>query len=100
MIKDAVSSSSSIPYTSKEGYETLHQQCVSLLTTQHPISHAMRVPQISYFACNLRVNLGKNGKGWTIKGLIYAVRGSPHIAYTCSEGHGPLHQKWMSLLAA
>ena len=38
------------PYTSKEGYETLKQQWMSLFTAHHHISSAERVPIIWYFA--------------------------------------------------
>ena len=46
--------------TSNEGYETLQQQWITFLATQHSISRAEMIPQIWYFVCNFRVNLDWN----------------------------------------
>ena len=50
------------PHEYNEGYVTLHQQWLSLLTvrsTQFPTLIGY-LPKIWYFVCNLRVNLGQN----------------------------------------
>ena len=44
-------------YVSKEGYEALQWQWVSLITAWCLMMHAERVPKIPYFVCTLRVNL-------------------------------------------
>ena len=87
------------PYTSKEGYETLQQQCMFLLEALHPISYAERgYPQSSILdsisestlaemtrcepqeACRHYKNL-----------LLYAISSFGY--------YETLQQQWMSLLA-
>ena len=46
---DAIRSTSSHLYTSKECYDTLKQQCMYLLAAQHPNPRVERVLQIWYF---------------------------------------------------
>ncbi len=64
----ALRSSSHPSHTSKEGYEALQQQCMSIIVSQHLISPAERVPQIWYFVCTLRVGLGRNDMMWPLGG--------------------------------
>ena len=76
-ILDAVGSSSHPPYTSKEGYEPIHQQWVSLLVAQHPISLLDKVSLILYFMWNLRDYLDRNGMVWTIRGSMMLPEATP-----------------------
>ena len=46
---DAIRSTSNHIYTSKKGYDTLKQQCMSLLAAQHPNPRVERVLQIWCF---------------------------------------------------
>ena len=46
VLTDAVRNSSNNSYTSREGYETLDQQWMSLLAAQHPITSAEKKPEI------------------------------------------------------
>ena len=68
---DANRSSSIHPHTSKERYETLKQQCMSLLVAQHPNFCAERVPWGWHFAPNLRVICSRNDTMWTILVCIF-----------------------------
>ena len=61
-------------YMSKQGYETIKQQWLSLLATQHPISRTEGVPKSWYFWWNLRVNFGRNDNVWTIWGLYILAK--------------------------
>ena len=45
---DAIKSVSNSLPTSKEDYETFQHQWMSLFGTKHPISYAMRVPEMGY----------------------------------------------------
>ncbi len=73
---DALKSSSDLTYTSKEGYETLHQQYIPLLTVYCPASNTWRVPQIWHFVCNLRVNVYINSTIWFIRGQYMVSKAS------------------------
>ena len=58
-LSDSIRSTSHLPYSSKESYETLHNQCMPLIVV-HYLSFAIlwkRVSKIWYFVCNLRINL-------------------------------------------
>ena len=45
-LADAVRSSFHLPYTSEEGLEMIHKQCMSFLIAQYPICCTERVPQM------------------------------------------------------
>ena len=66
---DAVRSSSSHLYTSKEGCLTPHQQSIALRVTHHPITCAEAVTEISCISWNLIVVFGRNDMVWTIRGF-------------------------------
>ena len=63
-------SPSNLAYHSKEGYDILNQQLVSLLAAHHHISPAERIPEIWYFAWKSRVVIGRKDSVWTISGLM------------------------------
>ena len=65
---DAVRSSSNHPYISKEGYEALKQQWMSLTVAHHPICRGERVPEIWYFAWNSGVVFGRKYIKLTTRG--------------------------------
>ena len=44
-----------LSYASKEGHETLQEQCMYILIIQYPICHTERVLETCHFVCNLRV---------------------------------------------
>ena len=69
-LNNAISRYFIIPNASKEDDGALQQQWISFLTPYHPLSHADTVPQIWYFAFNLRVNLDRNDMVWTIRGMV------------------------------
>ena len=74
---NAVKSISHLPYTSKEGYETLKQQWLSLLAMHYHICCAERVPQIWKFVWNLRVSIGRNDTVQHINGWWMLSEASP-----------------------
>ena len=53
-LADAIRSTFHLSYASKEDFETLQQQWLSLLAVHHPICRTERVPQIWHF---VRVDL-------------------------------------------
>ena len=74
---NTVRSFSHLSYASKEGYETLKQQWLSLLAVQYHICCAERVPQILKFVWNLRVNIGRNDTVQHINGWWMLSKASP-----------------------
>ncbi len=57
----SVKSSSDLNYTSKERYETLQQQYISLIAAYYPFPPVERVLQIWHFVCTLlRINIRWN----------------------------------------
>ena len=95
---NAVKSFSHLPYASKEGYETLKQQWLSLLAVQYHICCAERVPQIWKLVWNLRVNIGRNDTVQHSKWLVNAVKSISHLPYAYKEGYETLKQQWLSLV--
>ena len=79
---DAAISPSNLAYHSKEGYDILNQQLMSLLAAHHHISPAERIPEIWYFAWKMRVVIGRKDTVWTISGLLNgAIRFSSYHPY-------------------
>ena len=82
----------------KEAFEPLRQQWEPILIVYHPISHSERLSQISYFVCNLRVDLSRNDTIWTIRSSKMLSKATHHLPYTSKEGYETLEQQWISLL--
>jgi hypothetical protein len=92
-LTDASRKSIHLPHTSNEGYETLQQQLISFLTTQHPISHAEMVPPIWMFCVKFRSQPWLKSYNVTHWWLTYAFRSSSHPPYTFNEGYETLQQQ-------
>ena len=97
---DAIRSTSSHLYTSKEGYETLKQQWMYLIIAQHPISCAERVPKTLHFVWNLRVVLGRNDTRLIIRGSEMISKAPVINIVYLKEGYAALKHQWMSRFTA
>ena len=78
-LKGALKSYPHLPYTSKECYETLEQQWISLLLTPHSISCDEGVPRNQQFAWNLSVNRGRIGMVLARRGLLMLSQAHPTL---------------------
>ena len=87
-------SSSHLSYTSKEHYEILHKQWVSLLVAHHPISCADMVSKIQYSGCNWRIDLGRNSMTKTIRGLLMLPEASPNLIVHLRKDMSPFSSNW------
>jgi len=97
----SIRSSSNHPYISEEGYMTLEEQCMSLIVAHPRISGAERVPDIWYFAWNLRVVFGRKWDDVDHKVLVDDDRSSSNHPYRSEEGgYWSLKQQCVSLLDA
>ena len=84
----------------KKGYATLKQQWMSCFTAHHLISCAERVPEIWYFAWNLRVVFGRNDTRVDHEGLKDPPWRSFMHYYTSKEDYESLKQQRMYLIIA
>ena len=75
---DAVRRSSHPYHTSKEAFEILQQQWMSLIAAQYDIPNVHGVPQIWHFVWNLGVILGKNDTVWTNR-VLQMLSGAPPV---------------------
>ena len=72
----AIGSLSNHSHTSKEGYEILKQQWVSLLAAYHYNLGTWILSKIGYIAWNLGLVFGRNDIVWTIRGLYMLLEAS------------------------
>ena len=67
--------------TYKRGQDMLKQQCMHVIMTRHRISQADLVPNIQYFAWNLRVVLGGKTLWRDHRGISYTIKVSSNHSY-------------------
>ena len=97
---DAIISSYHLPYLSKEGYETHHQQWVYFFGVQYPIP----IPMLSgvgtqKLAFSMQFDCQSELKWYDVnhkKGLSDASRSSSHHSYTSDEAFETLQQQCIS----
>ena len=88
-------------HISKEDYESLQQQWMSLLAVYHPFSGAERVPKIWYFVYYLRVvDLGINDTLQTKRDSQMLSEGLPNFPRASNKDCATHQQQCMSLLRA
>ena len=73
----AIWSSSTHPYTSKEGYETVKQQCMSLVAVQQPIFPFWEGAQHLIFCMKLRLVFVRNDMVFSTRGTYMLMKAPP-----------------------
>ena len=87
-----------LTYAYKEGFEVLHKQWMPMLTVLYPTCCTQRIPEISNFVWNLRVDLGGTRHNVINKSHTKAITSSSQLSHASNEGFGTLHKQWMALL--